>query len=112
VIYLSSRYKYFYLDNPEDYNLNFHHHENFKYLVRSDVLRVMDMSTAVILDVTPCSLVDGGTSTSLLGYTESSSRLAQLVMLMTCIWVVPGSNLSKDTNYPDSDFVIFLGPSR
>jgi hypothetical protein len=28
------------------------------------------------------------------------SRLAQAVMLLSCVWEVPGSNLRQDTDYP------------
>jgi hypothetical protein len=30
---------------------------------------------------------------------EIQSKLAQAVMLLTCVWKVPGSNLSWDVNY-------------
>jgi hypothetical protein len=41
-------------------------------------------------------------SNDLQDYTVSTqSKLAQAVMLLTCIQEVSGSNLSQDTSYPD-----------
>jgi hypothetical protein len=37
------------------------------------------------------------------------SNFIQAVMLLTCIWEVPHSNLGRDTEYPDG-FKVFLGP--
>lgn len=71
----------------------------------------MNKNITTNLDMTPCSLVNSGTSIILLDYKAPPCRLSQAVILPTCIWVVPDTNLSKETNYPKI-FVVFLGPSR
>jgi hypothetical protein len=82
---------------------------NFKYLVTSEVLKTMNKNITIILDVTPCSPVDGGTSTTLLDYKAPPSKLAQAVMLLTC-WCQVQTSARTLTTLTEV-LVVFLGPS-
>jgi hypothetical protein len=80
-IFQSSRYKYFYLDNPEDHNLNVHYHKNFSILW--DMRFSWEWIRTLLSSWMWHHVVwyTRGTSIILLHYKALPSRLSKAVML-------------------------------